>query len=280
MAYGSVNVPGASEVELTAHKNDKNNPHQVTAAQAGAIPTTEKGAANGVATLDANSKIPLNQIPALQSKYLSIEGGDMVGDIVMHDFTIVGLPTPTVDDEAATKGYVDQAVAASGGNEWDDMGKVQLGETGGYICFKRKIIGNGGNADGNSTIIYEYMIHSDYHDLVIYRNPAMETGIEFDYFKGVEYITPPGNETVFNRYNLSGCAGYNFPIFYKTPLITTFNRFSFTNCNLQLANNLTNTLALNYDLYWLAGTVVSADMDVVIPAGTILSRWLVEATND
>ena len=354
------------------------------------IPKEEKGAANGVATLDANSKIPLNQIPALQSKYLSIEGGDMVGDIVMHDFAIVGLPTPTVDDEAATKGYVDQAVAAggnflplsggtmqgnilipddvriasenqmaqinlqesgaaggavnlisgtatlavgddqiymdingktilnatdnqglnfagnilrglgeptaatdaatkgyvdqavaaSGGNEWDDMGKAQLGETEGYICFKRKIIGNGGNADGNSTIIYEYMIHSDYHDIVICRNPAMETGIEFDYFKGVEYITPPGNITVFNRYNLSGCAGYNFPIFYKTPLITTFNRFSFTNCNLQLANNLTNTLALNYDLYWLAGTVVSADMDVVIPAGTILSRWLVEATND
>lgn len=36
MAYGSVNVPGASEVELTAHKNDKSNPHQVTAAQVGA----------------------------------------------------------------------------------------------------------------------------------------------------------------------------------------------------------------------------------------------------
>ena len=65
MAYGSVNVPGASEVELTAHKNDKNNPHQVTAAQVGAIPTTEKGAANGVATLGSDGKVPQSQLPEM-----------------------------------------------------------------------------------------------------------------------------------------------------------------------------------------------------------------------
>ena len=37
---------------IQAHMNDTNNPHAVTAAQAGAIPVTEKGAAGGVATLD------------------------------------------------------------------------------------------------------------------------------------------------------------------------------------------------------------------------------------
>ncbi len=40
------------------------NPHAVTAVQTGAIPTTEKGAANGVATLDAGTTIPDAQIPA------------------------------------------------------------------------------------------------------------------------------------------------------------------------------------------------------------------------
>lgn len=42
---------------ITAHMNNTNNPHNVTAAQTGAIPTTEKGAANGVATLDAVGKL-------------------------------------------------------------------------------------------------------------------------------------------------------------------------------------------------------------------------------
>lgn len=39
---------------LSAHTANTSNPHSVTAAQAGAIPTTEKGAANGVAPLDAS----------------------------------------------------------------------------------------------------------------------------------------------------------------------------------------------------------------------------------
>ena len=40
------------------------NPHGTTAADVGAIPAAEKGAANGVATLDATGKIPVGQIPA------------------------------------------------------------------------------------------------------------------------------------------------------------------------------------------------------------------------
>lgn len=55
---------------LSAHVNNTNNPHQVTAAQVGLgnvsnvaqIPLSQKGEANGVATLDANGKVPLSQI--------------------------------------------------------------------------------------------------------------------------------------------------------------------------------------------------------------------------
>ena len=48
---------------ITNHIANKQNPHGVTAAQVGAIPTAQKGAANGVATLDANRQLISSQIP-------------------------------------------------------------------------------------------------------------------------------------------------------------------------------------------------------------------------
>ncbi len=46
------------------HISDTSNPHKVTADQVGAIPTTEKGVANGVATLDGNGKVTADQASA------------------------------------------------------------------------------------------------------------------------------------------------------------------------------------------------------------------------
>lgn len=43
---------------VTAHSSRTDNPHATSAAQVGAIPTAEKGAASGVAELDANSRVP------------------------------------------------------------------------------------------------------------------------------------------------------------------------------------------------------------------------------
>lgn len=51
--------------DVPGHIANKDNPHGVTAAQSGAIPTTEKGAANGVATLGADGKVPTGQLPAM-----------------------------------------------------------------------------------------------------------------------------------------------------------------------------------------------------------------------
>lgn len=72
----------AASADLTTHKNDTANPHGVTAAQAGAVPTTEKGAANGVATLDANGDVPASQldnapIPASSAYFVT---GTYTGD--------------------------------------------------------------------------------------------------------------------------------------------------------------------------------------------------------
>lgn len=50
---------------LAAHATATNNPHGVTAAQAGAIPVAQKGTPNGVASLDGSGKVPASQLPPL-----------------------------------------------------------------------------------------------------------------------------------------------------------------------------------------------------------------------
>lgn len=49
----------------SAHSSNTSNPHSVTANQTGAIATSQRGVANGVASLDAGGKIPASQIPAI-----------------------------------------------------------------------------------------------------------------------------------------------------------------------------------------------------------------------
>lgn len=67
---------GANEIsasELRSHVDDNSNPHSVTKSQVGLgnvlnvaqIPASEKGVANGVASLDSNAKIPTSQLPPL-----------------------------------------------------------------------------------------------------------------------------------------------------------------------------------------------------------------------
>lgn len=62
-------VPQAQLPEMdyapASHATNKNNPHGVTAAQVGAIPTSQKGAKNGVASLDANGKVSEGQLPPM-----------------------------------------------------------------------------------------------------------------------------------------------------------------------------------------------------------------------
>ena len=53
------------QANLNSHINNKANPHGVTAAQAGAIPTSQKGAAGGVASLGSDGKVPAGQLPEM-----------------------------------------------------------------------------------------------------------------------------------------------------------------------------------------------------------------------
>lgn len=58
------------------------------------VDDTEKGAANGVATLDVNSKIPIAQIPA-----------SLIGAIVYQGTWNASTNSPTLADNTGTKGY-------------------------------------------------------------------------------------------------------------------------------------------------------------------------------
>lgn len=54
-----------TQVLTEAHIQNRSNPHEVTAEQVGAIPTTDKGTASGVATLGMDGKVPTEQLPAM-----------------------------------------------------------------------------------------------------------------------------------------------------------------------------------------------------------------------
>lgn len=67
MGYGLVNVGQSTKPvsdDLIEHIADKNNPHEVTAAQVGAIPTSEAGAPGGVAQLGEDGLVLPSQLPA------------------------------------------------------------------------------------------------------------------------------------------------------------------------------------------------------------------------
>lgn len=79
--YTEARVDSNSNVSAnTSHRNSTSNPHSVTAAQIGAIPTTEKGQNNGVATLGSDGKLTTSQIPAAARPEF-----DVVADITARD---------------------------------------------------------------------------------------------------------------------------------------------------------------------------------------------------
>ena len=61
----------AVQQNLDIHIANKQNPHNTTAAHVGAIPTAQKGAVNGVATLDSNKQLTSTQIPSSITKHIA-----------------------------------------------------------------------------------------------------------------------------------------------------------------------------------------------------------------
>lgn len=75
---------GEVDGKVTTHVGNKQNPHGVTKAQVGLskvinetqIPSNQKGSANGVATLDAKGKVPVEQMPETKT----INGASIFGN--------------------------------------------------------------------------------------------------------------------------------------------------------------------------------------------------------
>lgn len=103
---------GGVNTDLTSHIGNKKNPHGVTKEQVGLgnvtnvaqIPLSQKGAASGVAMLDANGMLVVGQLPAMKTvNGVSVVGyGDISIDLSLYK-VVDTLPTTNID---ATKIYI------------------------------------------------------------------------------------------------------------------------------------------------------------------------------
>lgn len=164
---------GEVDSKVTTHVGNKQNPHGVTKAQVGLgsvdnvqqIPLSQKGVANGVATLDANSKIPVAQMPETKT----INGASIFGtgnlQLSASLYKIVDtLPTTDID---TSKIYLVPASATTAKNnkteyiylgdpnkaydesKWEKLGDEQKSSTvttpGGSITVDTALIENSPN---------------------------------------------------------------------------------------------------------------------------------------
>lgn len=106
----------ATKTEFDSHTNNTNNPHSVTKTQVGLsnvlnleqIPTTEKGVANGVATLNSSGKVPTEQLPA---------------EFMVYQGTWnASTNTPTISDATGSNGEV--YITSTGGTR--DLGSGNI----------------------------------------------------------------------------------------------------------------------------------------------------------
>ena len=164
---------GEVDGKVTTHVGNKQNPHGVTKAQVGLgsvdnvqqIPLSQRGVANGVATLDANGKVPVEQMPTTKT----INGASIFGSgnlqLSASLYKIVDtLPTTGID---TSKIYIVPASATTAKNnkteyiylgdpnkaydesKWEKLGDEQKSSTvttpGGSITVDTALIENSPN---------------------------------------------------------------------------------------------------------------------------------------
>lgn len=164
---------GEVDSKVTTHVGDTQNPHGVTKAQVGLgsvdnvqqIPLSQKGVANGVATLDAEGKVPVEQMPTTKT----INGASIFGsgNLQLSEslYKIVDtLPTTGID---TSKIYLVPASATTAKNnkteyiylgdpnkaydesKWEKLGDEQKSSTvttpGGSITVDTALIENSPN---------------------------------------------------------------------------------------------------------------------------------------
>lgn len=120
------------------------------------VPTSEKGAAAGVATLDNGTKIPFAQIPDLSPSYSPTDGGDTTNR------RCLSLGTPTFDGQftfSKISGNQDGLIAVKNLTVTGGFGG-QVGQGGAISYFKAVGIAAHHSGPGN----YDHFWGSVYHD--------------------------------------------------------------------------------------------------------------------
>lgn len=151
---------GEVDGKVTTHVGNKQNPHGVTKAQVGLgsvdnvqqIPLSQKGVANGVATLDANGKIPATQMPkngeVSASLYKIVDALPTTG-IDTSKIYLVPASATTVKNNKTEYIYLGDPNKAYDESKWEKLGDEQKSSTvttpGGSITVDTALIENSPN---------------------------------------------------------------------------------------------------------------------------------------
>ena len=151
---------GAVDKKVTSHVGNKQNPHGVTKAQVGLgsvdnvqqIPLSQKGVANGVATLDANGKIPVAQMPkngeVSTSLYKIVDTLPTTG-IDTSKIYLVPASATTAKNNKTEYIYLGDPNKAYDESKWEKLGDEQKSSTvttpGGSITVDTALIENSPN---------------------------------------------------------------------------------------------------------------------------------------
>lgn len=131
--------------------------------------TFSSGSAIRAKDLNDNFTQNLYVTQEVNNNAITIDGSNtMVGDLNMGGFKIVNLQTPAADTNAATKGYVDSKVGASGPPGYTNWsytavgGETVVGTTGSLLEYqvgKEQVYLNGALQRRNtgSTLLYDYL---------------------------------------------------------------------------------------------------------------------------
>lgn len=104
----SAQLPAASGGGAVSSVNTKTGDVVLNAADVGAVATTALGAASGVATLDASSKVPTAQIPSLTSTYVAVSTRGVANGVATLDAS-GDVPIAQIPD-AARNSWTPQAL--------------------------------------------------------------------------------------------------------------------------------------------------------------------------
>ena len=151
---------GEVDSKVTTHVGNKQNPHGVTKAQVGLgsvdnvqqIPLSQKGVANGVATLDANGKIPATQMPkngeVSASLYKIVDALPTTG-IDTSKIYLVPASATTAKNNKTEYIYLGDPNKAYDESKWEKLGDEQKSSTvttpGGSITVDTALIENSPN---------------------------------------------------------------------------------------------------------------------------------------